>query len=284
MNSYCDTCFILFKLLDSCPRSHIFTQGTFLEILFELVWLLGSLLPPIIYASLLLLTLMKRTSRITFVLVNLAIIQILNELILKRLVAESRPHGACASSYGLPSGHSAFASAFVTWLILEWVMFHEKVPFKTGRFHVALRTFAIFLSPIIPISRWFLNYHTLKQILLGTLTGFLCAIIHFTIIVALLHRCEGKFWSTKMIIFFNKMKLRDNFLIFEAVDRMGLSDLVDFESIEVSNQEHKIILPLRETIKGYFWKTQERVVEKLKIQSLKSLEESTKSGFEISGL
>jgi len=202
----------------------------------------------------LIFTIFKRTSRVVFVLFNLAIIQLINELLLKKVLAESRPHGSCSSSYGLPSGHSAFAASFITWLVLEWIMFHDKVPFKTYRFHVIMRTMAIIAIPLIPISRYFLNYHTVKQICLGILVGALCAAIHFLIVTAIIHRNEGKFWSTKMIIILKKIGFKDNFLIIEVIEEMQLAKQEDFEAQRTAVKEQKIILPLREPIRRLIWK------------------------------
>lgn len=254
MDTYCDSCFFIFKLLDSCPRSRIFNEGDFSDIFFEIVWLISSLLPPIIYAGLLLFTIFRRTSRVAFFLFNLAIIQLLNELILKRIVAESRPHGACSTSYGLPSGHSAFAASLITWLLLEWIMFHEKVPFKTFRYHVVLRTMALLAIPLIPVSRYFLNYHTVKQIGLGIATGTVCAMIHFMIVTAIIHRNEGKFWSSRMIVILKKIGFKDNFLIIEVIDDVEYAKQEDIEAQREVVKQYKVTLPLREPIRRMFWK------------------------------
>jgi membrane-associated phospholipid phosphatase len=254
MNPYCNSCFFLFKLFDSCPRSHIFTEGNFSDIFLEIIWLTSSLLLPIIYASLVLFTIFRRTSRVVLVLFSLAIQQLLNELILKRIIAESRPHGACSTSYGLPSGHSAFAASFFTWLMLEWILFHDKVPFKKARFHVVLRTLALIAFPLIPVSRYFLNYHSVKQICLGVLVGSVCAVIHFAIVIAIIHRNEGKFWSSRMIIILKKIGFKDNFLIIEVIEDKEYAKQEDFEAQKTAVKEHKITLPLREPIRRLFWK------------------------------
>lgn len=255
MNSYCDSCFFLFKLFDSCPRASVFKEGDFSDIFIEIVWLISSLLPPIIYAGLLLFVIVSRTSRVAFFLFNLAVIQILNEVILKKIIAESRPRGACSNSYGLPSGHAAFAASLITWLLLEWIMFHEKVPFKTYKYHVILRTMALLAIPFIPISRYFLNYHTAKQIGLGIATGTICAMIHFMIVTAIIHQNEGKFWSSRMIVILKKIGFKDNFLIIEVIEEDV--EYVKQEDIEAQREvvkKYKITLPLREPIRRLFWK------------------------------
>jgi len=217
MDSYCSNCFIIFRFLDSCPRPEVFQHGSAVDIGLEVLWVFGSLLPPIIYASLLIYTLMGRTSRVLIFLTSLAIQQILNELILKKIFAEHRPTGACSTSYGFPSGHSAFTACWLTWLLLEWFMFHERVPFKKGKLYHFLLTLGIIVTPLIPISRYYLNYHSVKQICFGLLTGFLCALIYFAIIVTLIHLNEGHFWSKRVTRALKKIKFTENFLHYEEI-------------------------------------------------------------------
>jgi len=217
MDAYCSNCFVIFRFLDSCPRQEVFQHGTGVDIFLEILWVFGSLLPPIIYASLLIYTFMGRTSRVLIFLMSLAIQQILNEVILKRILAEHRPKGACSHSFGLPSGHSAFSACWLTWLLLEWSMFHDDVPFKKGKVHTVLRTLGIIVTPLIPISRYFLNYHSIKQICYGLLTGFCCALLTFTIVVTLIHLNEGHFWSRRVSRFLKKLKIKENILHIEEV-------------------------------------------------------------------
>jgi len=258
MNPYCDTCFFILKAFASCPRSYIFSEGNFGEILLEIIWVASSLLLPLLYAGLVLFTIIKRTSRVAFFLISLGIMQIFNDTLLKRVLAEDRPHGACSESFGLPSGHSAFSASFFVWLLLEWVLFHDKVPFKTYRFHVVMRTLAILLIPLVPISRYFLNYHSVKQICLGVLVGSVCAIMHFLIVTVIIHRNEGKFWNSRMVVVLKKIGFKDNFLIVELVEEQEQAKQEDLEEQKeqkvAADKTHKITLPLREPIRKLFWK------------------------------
>lgn len=276
MNPYCDTCFVLFKFLQSCPRSSVFAEGTDGEKFLEILWVLGSLFPFIIYLGLLLFIIFGRTSRVLFLMTSFGFMQVINDILLKRNLAEARPTGSCSDSYGLPSGHAAFAACWLTWLVLEWVMFHDKVPFKRSRFHVAIRTIGILVVPIVPISRYYLQYHSVKQICYGLLVGFIWALVYFWVTLTLLHRNEGKFWSIRVTAILKKVKFTDNMMSYEIVetttllvlskadkeqqvDQESSEEEIKSEDIEAQAKEEKklpkLILPLREGIRRFIWRS-----------------------------
>ena len=56
---------------------------------------------------------------------------LLNELIIKRIVAKPRPLGSCNISCGMPSSHATVAAGYCVWLILEviyanWLMERQR--------------------------------------------------------------------------------------------------------------------------------------------------------------
>jgi len=208
MADYCNTCFSLFKILDSCPRSSVFKDGNSLEDTLEGIWVASSVLLVIIYIAIGLWTFVRRTSRAFFLLLILILQIILNEVILKRIFAQARPIGACATSYGLPSGHSAFAACLATWLLLEFIMFHDKVPFKKTKVYLFLRNISILIIPLIPISRYYLNYHTIEQICFGILSGCVFPTVLFFIKISIIHRDDGKFYSNTVVKALKKLKLK----------------------------------------------------------------------------
>jgi len=259
---YCSTCFKLFKMASSCPRSYIFEEGNWLDIALEIIWLLGSLQPFIILIALFCYLLYHRTSRLLFLLLNNYLTQLICSTILKRIVAEIRPLGACSLSFGFPSGHSASAGGWATWLILEWVVFHDKVPFKKWRFYAILRDLALITMPLTPISRYFLNYHTWKQIVFGLFLGFLCGLGFFCLMVALIYRNEGKFWNDKVVKLMKFLRGEENILTYRSVSHYLT---LDHEKGSEKETELLIILPIRESIEWFLWRKKSKKEEYISV-------------------
>ena len=270
---YCDTCFAIFKIFDSCPDTRIFDGEAFLPKALEVIWVSASLIPYTVYGALAFYALFARSSRVLFLLISLLLQQFLNDEILKRIFAEHRPPGACSLSYGLPSGHSSFSGSWALFLTLEWLLYHDKVPFKASRFHEPLRIVGILVIPLIPISRYFLNYHSPKQIFSGLLTGFIITSLSFYAVMALIHKDNGKLWGSKIVKQFKKWKVKDNIVLYGSQLDDLMSSQVDLEQPVIQQddtegnsstlgKETMMILPLKDAVRYYFW---EKVAETSKV-------------------
>ena len=89
--------------------------------------------------------------------------------------------------YGMPSSHAQFVSFFSVYLALFLLLRHQPHPTHTHtpltlseRFFVSLLALASAAS--IAASRIYLNYHTLKQVLVGCAAGTSLAIGWFVVI------------------------------------------------------------------------------------------------------
>jgi len=274
MDPYCYTCNSFLKLISSCPRPYVFDYGTNSEKFLEVLWVASSAQLYFIYSLLVIFIIFRRTSHALVLLIGLALQQFINDVIFKRSLAEARPSGACSHSYGLPSGHSSFASFLATWLILEWVMFHDKVPFRKSKFNLVFRIIGLIVCPFIPISRHFLNYHSAKQILYGTLDGFILAILYFALVVVLLYKDEGRFWGRKVTSILRKVWFKDNFIDHEIVivgePKLSADETPSQEQSTLEKQSNvqkdnskleftqktqdQLILPLRKGVEKLIWK------------------------------
>jgi len=162
-----------------------------------------------------------------------------------------------AISKGVPSwntevlGHES--RTLKTWLALEWILFHEKVPFKTEKFYAVLTSIGIFLAPLIPVSRYYLNYHSIKQICLGLITGFVLSLIHFCIIMAIIYKTHHRFENSLMTRLLRKLKFKDTYISFEEVSGEESSN-TDIEGQIKAKIEAKIIVPLRVGVHRFFWR------------------------------
>jgi len=134
-------------------------------------------------------------------------------VLLKRYFQQPRPLGACSTSFGYPSGHSGFTASLTTWLILEIVVFHHKASFKTSKIYTVLRNSFIGLAPFIPVSRYFLNYHTFEQIMYGLLTGFVCTVVYFAVLMkTLIKKDKDEHYHSGVVRVLGRFVFHDNLI------------------------------------------------------------------------
>jgi len=214
LGDHCHACLPFFKHLESCPRSYIFEKGEVIGTIFELVWVVSSFLPFFIFAAMFIHSIAKKTSRGFFMITNLLIQQIVCAG-LKKIIAQARPLGACSTTFGYPSSHSGFTASMATWLILESFLVHSKVPFKSSKFYGMMRNGFIGFAPLIPVSRYFLNYHSIEQIFCGLFVGFMCTIVYFGLVkVALQCGDNGKSYGHIVVKAWKRYKFHDNFITY----------------------------------------------------------------------
>lgn len=175
---YCQECHFVFRTLEACPRTDIISTASSGIIFLQYLFFVSSFLPVFIYLSILVASIIKKNTRGFYILANILIQQVITA-VLKMYIAQKRPEGACSSSFGYPSGHSGFATAMTTWLILEVLCFDPYAEFKQSRFYRWSRNAFLVFAPWIPISRHFLNYHTPEQIIVGCLVGNITTILFF---------------------------------------------------------------------------------------------------------
>lgn len=95
-------------------------------------------------------------------------------LVLKRLFKQLRPfHGTIGNGYGMPSSHSQFVAYTSTFILLHQ---YSKKGFVDTQSKISIS-----LAFLICYSRYHLCYHTVAQILVGYLIGFLFASSYFIV-------------------------------------------------------------------------------------------------------
>jgi len=264
--SYCETCNPILKRFASCPNEVRYPSGgDSWDAFVEFIWVFASVLPYFVNIGFAICLIFARSSRLLWMFGAIGFQSLVNEHFLKRILAENRPYGACSSSYGLPSGHSSFTSALATWLILEWVVLHDKVPFKKSPFYKAITISYLLFSPLIPISRHYLNYHTIKQIFCGLATGVLFSAVSFYLMVVILHKNEGTYWSSFMRKFNLKLRIEEDILLYKSENgEMLLHEIQDGTLPDQENgdglsvKKIYIILPLKESIRDMLWKSNKK--------------------------
>lgn len=106
---------------------------------------------------------------------------------LKRLIKEERPKRMNGKGYGMPSSHAQFVAFFAVSLALFLVFRHKPAYPNRRRNHTSLtmveRLFwsvmGLGMAAAVAWSRIYLNYHTQKQVLVGSAAGTASAIAWF---------------------------------------------------------------------------------------------------------
>lgn len=110
---------------------------------------------------------------------------------LKRILKEERPKQMHGKGYGMPSSHAQFVSFFSLSLTLFLLFRH--VPKKPTASHTPLSPvvraglsgLALVCAGLVAWSRTYLNYHTEKQVVVGSMAGAVTAIGWFLVTTAL---------------------------------------------------------------------------------------------------
>ncbi|KAJ2245490.1 hypothetical protein GGH97_002827 [Coemansia sp. RSA 475] len=101
--------------------------------------------------------------------------QLLNELfnlVLKLAICEPRPHEHLGDGYGMPSSHSQFMGFFAVYVLMY---FESQITTNIVQKR-CVQIGAIVLSVLVVVSRVYLGYHTLRQVLAGVGIGVVAGI------------------------------------------------------------------------------------------------------------
>ncbi|KAJ0355672.1 hypothetical protein COL154_007320 [Colletotrichum chrysophilum] len=106
---------------------------------------------------------------------------------LKRLIKEERPRRIHGKGYGMPSSHAQFVAYWSVFLVLFLMVRHRPSPAR--RHHrpyslierVVVSGVALVIAAAVAWSRVYLDYHTVRQVLVGCLAGSITAVGWFLI-------------------------------------------------------------------------------------------------------
>ncbi|KAI9669845.1 MAG: hypothetical protein M1817_004586 [Caeruleum heppii] len=103
---------------------------------------------------------------------------------LKRWIKEERPRQMNGKGYGMPSSHAQFVAYFSVSLTLFLLLRHQPTPSTTHTpitflTRVVVSILALISAATVTASRVYLNYHTAKQVLVGSAAGVICAVSWF---------------------------------------------------------------------------------------------------------
>lgn len=127
--------------------------------------------------------------------------QLLNLIInkiLKKLIDQPRPESCeISSDSGMPSNHSQFISYFILFYIVQIIWVNSK--YFDSLLKVFYTSLLILMGLIVCYSRYYLNYHTLEQVVVGACIGSLFGII-WSIIDVLIGKQLGDFICNRIAI------------------------------------------------------------------------------------
>ncbi|VWU52037.1 PAP2-like protein, putative [Hepatocystis sp. ex Piliocolobus tephrosceles] len=98
---------------------------------------------------------------------------LISNIILKNIIKENRPMNSALDSYGMPSTHSAYSLCYLTFLFLHLT------EGKKNKWNIITYIIATILFLPIPWSRVYIEDHTLKQALCGSIVGVCVGTILF---------------------------------------------------------------------------------------------------------
>ena len=167
-------CNILLDLFCCCPTQVInyFPPGA--KDFKEMFMILLSLTPYPTVFLLICLAAYFRTSRSVLILV-MVFLENFTVIALKNFIREPRPNYLCNQEFGYPSNHACFFTCILFWFISEEMCTPEHLQFE---YKTYLIPFGL-IYPFIVYSRYYLNYHSMKQVINGIIFGFLFSIFWY---------------------------------------------------------------------------------------------------------
>ncbi|KYR00094.1 hypothetical protein DLAC_03240 [Tieghemostelium lacteum] len=181
-----------------------------------IVMAIFSYVPVVVFVPLFFWYLWKRSIIPLIGLTSLGFALILNELILKRIIKQSRPPESCACSFGMPSGHSMTSVLLLMWVILEFTLLPlNKSWTKKRRTTYILIAIAVF--SVVPYSRVYLKYHTPLQVGVGCAVGLVLSLILYVFLRKfLMHKLPKhkkifvEFKGKKLLLIKNSYKFKNH--------------------------------------------------------------------------
>ncbi|RDW83865.1 phosphatase PAP2 family protein [Aspergillus mulundensis] len=99
---------------------------------------------------------------------------------LKRIIKEERPKQMFGKGYGMPSSHAQFVAFFAVYMGLFLIFRHSPTTPNQGIIYRMVASFGIALgATAVAVSRIYLTYHTIRQVLAGCAVGIVFALIWF---------------------------------------------------------------------------------------------------------
>ena len=225
-------CNIIFYFASCCPTKVINyfppTKSDFIEI----IMILLSLTPYPTVFLFLCLAAYCRASRSIFLLA-LMFIENFIVIFLKMIIQEPRPNFLCNNEYGFPSNHSCFFTCIAFWFILEEFFITKNLQFK----YKSILIIFYVIYPFILYSRYYLNYHSIGQIIGGVIIGIVISMMWFFFCIKYILSSENIFKEIMI-----KLNIENNMthdLLYQSDEYILLDSLIKKQN-ELSDMKEKL--------------------------------------------
>jgi len=163
------------------------------------------------------LILFRRDLRTATFFVGILVNEVIN-YILKKTIKEARPEliKGYKTDYGMPSSHSQFMFFFATHLLL--LILYRRLSFTNQIWGYIYAVLAYVVAATVALSRVYLGYHTLYQVLVGCTMG--CVIAPFWLLIT------EKFIRPVLFPFVESMEIAKFLYIRDTSD---IPDITKFE-------------------------------------------------------
>lgn len=148
--------------------------------------------------------------------------EVLNK-ILKRIIKDPRPleRKDAYGKWGMPSSHAQFMGFFTAYLVL-FICLRQKNTYRTAVGRAGMKLLVSMLAVVnivVCLSRVYLSYHTLLQVLVGQLIGISLGSLMFFVVVHLIapHFPTIVSWKISEFFLIRDMHVIPNVLLFEYV-------------------------------------------------------------------
>lgn len=189
-------CNIFLYFMCCCPTKVINYFPPSSKDLTEIFMILLSATPYPTVFILLCLAAYFRTSRSVLILLMI-FLENFTVMALKNIIQEPRPNYLCNAEYGYPSNHTCFFTCLLFWFIAEEIFTPEFFQFKYKLYLIPF----VLIYPFILYSRYYLNYHSLSQIIGGFFLGMFFGIGWFLLNTKIILRTDN--FLKQLMISFN---------------------------------------------------------------------------------
>lgn len=190
-----------------------------------LLMAVASLLPILMLVVYLTLIVSRRDLATIYITVGQIGTEIVN-YVLKHWIKESRPIVKLHKGYGMPSSHAQFMTYWAA-IVSLWILY--RLRFRVKIFKFIIISIVYLTTIVVCYSRVYLQYHTVKQVLIGSVVGTLCGTMWYLITV-------------KILLPFKVINVSNPIMKYLYIrDTTNVAYLFEHEYLSISNYKNKRI-------------------------------------------
>jgi len=144
---------------------------------------------------------------------------------------EEQKTESCETAASFPSAQTTFIGSLSTWLLLEAFMLGKTAPFKKWKHYKTYRNAFLAFSVIVGLSRYYLNYQTIDEVISGFLIGTMIAMAYFFFLFISVFSGDREAYRKSLVAkVWKKLNLSDNYTNFKQQEqRLAMQQLKELE-------------------------------------------------------